>query len=75
MLPGFPERLSSYAHRALESIGVEIRTGAMVTDVTRAGLRVGSAEHGEFFAAQNVFWAAGVRANRLTGDLAQAPGV
>ena len=65
VLPGMPEDLSARAQRDLESIGVEVRTRAMVTEVNRDGLRVG----GEFIRARNVFWAAGVSAEPIGGTL------
>lgn len=65
VLPGMPEDLSARAQRDLESIGVEVRTRAIVTEVNRDGLRVG----GEFIRARNVFWAAGVSAEPIGGTL------
>lgn len=59
VLAGFPEALSLAARRALEHLGVEVRTGAAVTDIGPGGLRVGAEE----IEARTVVWAAGVRAS------------
>ena len=58
LLAGFPERLSAYALRALERLGVEVRLGCAVTDVDDAGVRVGEAR----IEADAVLWAAGIAA-------------
>src|SRR5688572_20503203 len=61
LLPSFGARLGERARRDLERMGVEVRLGALVTDVTREGLRVGP----EFIPVRNVFWAAGVESSPL----------
>ncbi|MCG8510393.1 MAG: FAD-dependent oxidoreductase, partial [Rhodospirillales bacterium] len=48
-----------------ESLGVEIRLNQMVTDVTADGVRCGDT----FIAANNVIWAAGVKASPLGQSL------
>jgi NADH dehydrogenase len=59
ILPGLPERISEATQRLLDRIGVEVRTGAKVTEVTAEGLRLAD---GSFIASELVVWAAGVRA-------------
>ncbi len=59
ILSSFPERLSKYARRALESMGVEVRTGAAVEEVYETRVVAG----GEDIAAGAILWAAGVRAS------------
>jgi NADH:quinone reductase (non-electrogenic) len=61
LLPSFGARLGERARRDLERMGVEVRLGALVTDVTPEGLRVGP----EFIPVRNVFWAAGVESSPL----------
>jgi NADH dehydrogenase len=61
LLPAMPEKSSARARRDLERLGVEVRTGATVSDVNDRGARVGE----EFVAAGNVFWAAGNQASPL----------
>ena len=58
ILTSFDDKLAARAMRDLESLGVQVWTGARVTDVTDDGVVVGS----EKIAAATVLWAAGVRA-------------
>lgn len=58
ILASFADRLAARAMRDLESLGVQVWTGARVTDVTAEGVVVGN----EKIAAATVLWAAGVRA-------------
>lgn len=72
ILAAFPDKLSSYAVMYLRQIGVEVRTGERVLDVTSDGVAVGT----EFITAGCVVWGAGVKAspaNRWLG-IADAPG-
>ena len=66
VLPTFHEKLSSAAQRQLERLGVEVRTGARVTDVDEHGVRL---EGGERIDAENVIWAAGVAASPIGARL------
>jgi NADH:ubiquinone reductase (H+-translocating) len=59
LLPAFPERLSAFAKRALERLGVEVRLGAAVTVCDAEGVMVGK----ERIQAGVVLWAAGVEAS------------
>ncbi|MEW6272349.1 MAG: NAD(P)/FAD-dependent oxidoreductase [Thermodesulfobacteriota bacterium] len=65
VLPQFAPSLSARAQRDLERMGVEVRLGSRVTDVTPRGVYVGQ----EFIALRNVFWAAGVKASPLGAAL------
>src|SRR4030095_6501515 len=65
ILAGFPEPLPERAREALTRIGVEVRTGAMVTRVTPDAVWLG----GEQIRARTVLWAAGVAASPLTRSL------
>ena len=58
ILPSFDEKLAARAMRDLESLGVQVWTGAAVTEVTGEGVTIGA----EKLAAATVLWAAGVRA-------------
>ena len=55
----FPAALTRKARHKLEQIGVEVRTGVHVTDVTADGVKIGE----EYIAAKNVIWTAGVKAS------------
>lgn len=59
LLASFPEALGQAARHALEGMGVEVRTGQPVTDITLENIRLGD----ETVPARNVIWAAGVRAS------------
>ena len=59
ILPGLPERISEAARRLLDRMGIEVHTGAKVTQVTADGLQL---VDGSFIASELVVWAAGVKA-------------
>ena len=56
ILPTFPEKLGRKADEALRRLGVEVRTGAAVTDLAPGVVRMGE----ETLSAGTVLWAAGV---------------
>src|SRR5690606_38192335 len=56
VLAAYPESLSEQAHAKLEALGVEVRTGALVTGIEEGAVMVGE----ERIEAGNVVWAAGV---------------
>src|SRR6266852_5889697 len=59
VLAGFPDDLSAYAQRSLESIGVEVVLGQAVTECSADGVVYG----GNTLQARTLIWAAGVRAS------------
>ena len=59
LLPSFPERLSDYAKKALEKLGVEVRLLSPVTGCDAQGVLV----KGERIPSATVVWAAGVAAS------------
>ena len=59
LLPQFPTELAERAARALERMGVQVRLGESVTEVSARGARIG----GAWTDAGAVIWAAGVRAS------------
>ena len=61
MLGNFPERLRQKARESLERLGIEVRTGSVVTAVDAEGVKIGD----ERIAAQTVLWAAGVSASPI----------
>lgn len=58
--------LSARAQRDLESLGVEVRTSAFVTEIDGEGVTLDEEERIE---ANTVLWAAGVRASSVTEQL------
>jgi NADH:ubiquinone reductase (H+-translocating) len=65
VLGAFPESLRRAARRALERLGVDVRTDALVLAVDEDGVTLSS----EHIAAQTVLWAAGVAASPLAKSL------
>jgi NADH dehydrogenase FAD-containing subunit len=59
VLPVFPEKLSAVAARALQGLGVEVRTGQAVGQCDAQGVAVG----GERIESRTVIWGAGVAAS------------
>jgi NADH dehydrogenase len=68
VLAGFPDDLSTYAQRSLESIGVEVVLGKAVTECSADGVVYG----GETLQSKTLIWAAGVRASPAAEWLAAA---
>lgn len=62
VLPPYPESLSRSARRQLESLGVEVVTGALVETIDDDGVGL---SNGERIEAGTVLWAAGVQASPL----------
>jgi NADH:ubiquinone reductase (H+-translocating) len=78
VLGAFPESLSQRAREQLESLGVEVRTGARVTHIDDEGVHLATgpkeAEVEERLRTRTVVWAAGVAASPLGRELQRATG-
>jgi NADH dehydrogenase len=75
VLPAFDERLSARTARSLESLGVDVRTGALVARIDATGVDVdGDGGRGRID-ARTVIWTAGVQASPVAADLARQSGV
>lgn len=73
LLAAFPPDLSDRALASLQRLGVEVRLGALVTDVNAQGVTLKSpAGANEWLAARTVLWGAGVQASPLAQLLADA---
>lgn len=66
ILPALPERISKATTELLQRLGVEVRTGSLVSEVTADGVRLAT---GEFIASELVVWAAGVKGPDFLRDL------
>jgi NADH dehydrogenase len=66
ILPALPERISNATAKLLTDLGVDLRTGAKVTEVRRDGV---SLADGGFIPAELVVWAAGVKGPEFLRDL------
>lgn len=67
VLTSYPEDLSQSAEKQLRKLGVEVRTGAMVTEVTPHSVKVGDEE----IPSAVTLWAAGVKASPLGAMLGE----
>jgi NADH dehydrogenase len=65
VLASFPEKLRRAAHESLEKLGVEVRTGCVVSAIDGEGVTAG----GERIPAETILWAAGVAASPLAKSL------
>jgi NADH dehydrogenase len=65
ILPTFPPDLAEKAQRALERLGVQVRTGCPVREVEAGSVEAGDSR----IAAATILWAAGVRASPLARSL------
>jgi NADH dehydrogenase len=74
VLPTFRAKLSERAFCALRHLGVEVWTGAQVTDIGPGRVTVQRGGTTETVAAQTVVWAAGVSASPLGSMLATKAG-
>ena len=66
ILPALPERLSLATESLLRKLGVDVRTGARVTEVTEEGVQLAD---GGFVPSELVVWAAGVKGPDVLADL------
>lgn len=69
LLPHLPSDLSGRATSDLADMGVEIRTGTQVTDITEGMLHLG----GDTLAAETIIWTAGVEATPVAAWLGIKP--
>jgi NADH dehydrogenase len=75
VLPPFGATLGAKTKVQLEKLGVEVRLGDMVTDVSERGIVVqDKGGHSEYIAAATKVWAAGVQASSLTKTLSAQTG-
>jgi NADH dehydrogenase len=76
ILPGYPAGRSASARRQLEHLGVMVRTGTKVTDITEREVTVEPTAGGppEHIPTRTVLWAAGVQASSFARVVAAATG-
>ncbi len=75
VLSAFGDKQSTYARSTLERMGIEVRLGALVTDVDETGVRLKFADgREERIEARCKIWAAGVTASPLAAQLAERTG-
>jgi len=66
ILPALPLRISETTRQLLTRLGIDVRTGARVEEVTEAGVRLAG---GEVIPSELVVWSAGVKAPEVLRDL------
>ncbi len=66
ILPALPPRISEATLGLLHNVGVDVQTGARVSEVTAEGVRLTG---GEFIPAELVVWSAGIKAPAVLHDL------
>ncbi len=74
LLPTYPPDLSAAASRALDRLGVTVRTSALVTNLSDGLVRVRQGGSEEELRAKTVLWAAGVAASPFGAALARESG-
>lgn len=74
VLGSYSEDLSVKALAALNKLGVTVRTGTMVTDITPLDVELKSSVGVERWPTRTVLWAAGVQASPLAKALSHAAG-
>jgi NADH:ubiquinone reductase (H+-translocating) len=75
LLAAFPRELSARAVTQLQQLGVQVRTGALVSDVQPESTTYRIDGRSETVETRTVLWAAGVEASPLGKRLATAAGV
>ena len=75
ILTSFDERLAQRAAAKLERMGIEIRTGTLVTGMDAAGVDLKTSAGVERLAATTKIWSAGVQASPLGSTVAAQAGV
>ncbi len=74
VLPPYPPELSRRARTSLEQLGVDVRTGTMVSDIQPDSVALTTGDESEQVATHTVIWAAGVKASPLGQVLADQTG-
>jgi NADH:ubiquinone reductase (H+-translocating) len=74
VLPTYPASLSEAARKMLVRLGVTVRTGAMVTDISEGSVTIRAGERTETHSSRTILWAAGVLASPLGRILASEVG-
>jgi NADH:ubiquinone reductase (H+-translocating) len=69
LLPAFPEKLRAASKKALEDLGVEVRTRSLVTGIDDDGVTWKENAADQHLSAETVLWAAGVAASPLAKSL------
>jgi NADH:ubiquinone reductase (H+-translocating) len=75
ILPTYPTDLSAEAARALKDLGVQVKTQALVTEISNKVVAIRSGDRTDYITAETILWAAGVQASSMGKVLAECTGV
>ena len=75
VLPSYPGRLPAKAKKQLEQLGVTVRTGTLVSNITSRQVSIRVGEQVEQIPTRTVLWAAGVTASPLAQRIAELAGI
>lgn len=75
VLPSYPSDLSEKALRALQDLGVEVRTNTLVSQATPTSVTLRSGDKETVIATRTILWGAGVKASPLGKILSERAGV
>ncbi len=75
VLPPYPPDLSEKAQKKLETLGVTVRTGTMVTDVQPDSVTVCTPEGNKCISTRTILWAAGIQSSPLAKEIQKNTGV
>lgn len=75
VLPPYPADLSAKAEQALANMGVDVRTGSLVTNIAGNTVTVKSGDTTYELPARTILWAAGMKASQMGQILNERTGV
>lgn len=73
VLPGFPDSLSRRAEKSLNRLGVKVRLGTFVTNISEGVIETKKGDETAVIVTHTVLWAAGVKADPLAKQLVASP--
>lgn len=74
VLPTYPADLSEQAKKSLTRLGVTVRTGTLVTDVSAESVTFKAGDQTEHIDAHTLLWGAGIQGSPLARKLAEHTG-
>jgi NADH:ubiquinone reductase (H+-translocating) len=75
LLPTYPVDLSAVSAKGLQDLGVQVKTKALVTEISNKVVAVRCGDRTEYITAETILWAAGVQASFMGKVLAECTGV
>jgi NADH dehydrogenase len=75
ILPTYPADLSTVSANALEKLGIQVKTRALVTDIKDKVVTIRSEDRLDYITSETILWAAGVQASFMGKVLAERTGM